>query len=332
MRVEGILGRKMVLPNYFSMTLTSAYGRMASAAYFGGAPHDGLKAVESQVAVSDPANAAELCRETITFRHGTSEIPVAVDVADNNQLLGACRKIPEFRHGYEPEIHCVIDMLTGPDAVIFDIGANWGPISIQAALRDGFRGGIFAFEPQARAFANLTGFVAALSLDTMLFPQNLAVSDREGTARLSDDSWRGNVALTDSDAGEACRLVRLDDLALPEPQLIKIDVEGHERAVLAGASNMLQRARPFVIFEDWLDHPKDHFAQLAGYRYVFYRLAWYNPFTAGVEEKPPFPIDIQVLALEPIRPEERGSLPRRINVLASPHPLSPDVCPGLAAL
>lgn len=333
MGASAILTRKVALPNFFSMTLNTEYARVAAQTFFGGADRDRFQRVAEQVRSCGSAEeAARLSCETVTFNCHGRQVPLVVDVASNNQLLGACRDVGEFSFGYEPEIHCALDILTGADAVIYDIGANWGPISLQAALREGFRGRVFAFEPQTPAYENLRAMVAAAGLESVLFPQNVAVSDHEGETHLTDDQWRGNVAVSESGTGEACRLVVLDRLDLPDPQLIKIDVEGHEQAVLAGAAELLQRARPFVIFEDWIEHPKAHFAQLAGYGYAFYRLGWYNPFTGAMEERPPFLTTIQILGLQRVEPEGRSQLPRRINMLAAPQPLIIEQYPGLISL
>ena len=42
---------------------------------------------------------------------------------------------------------------------------------------------------------------------------------------------------------------RLDDLALGDVGFVKIDVEGHELAVLRGAAETLQRNRPPLLVE-----------------------------------------------------------------------------------
>jgi hypothetical protein len=48
--------------------------------------------------------------------------------------------LPQFAGGYEPETQLLIQILTGARGVFFDIGANWGHLSI--ALADSFTGEI----------------------------------------------------------------------------------------------------------------------------------------------------------------------------------------------
>jgi hypothetical protein len=47
------------------------------------------------------------------------------------------------------------------------------------------------------------------------------------------------------------RTATLDSYALRDVSLVKVDVEGHERQVLAGARETLTRWRPLVVVEDW---------------------------------------------------------------------------------
>lgn len=326
MATRSTLIKKVFLPHFFSMTLSSDYGRVASKVFFGDHHPDTLAEIEARISsCTATAEMESLCHETISFHHPAGPASLRVNVANNNQLLGASRQIREFRHGYEPEIHAAIDLLTPKDAVIYDIGSNWGPISFQAVLRSDFCGQVFSFEPQQQAFQDMEKMITALSLEKRMFPHNLALSDTTGYARMTDPHWRGNVAISaeaDTGAGAACRMVRLDDLSLPDPHLIKIDVEGHETQVLAGASALLERARPLVIFEDWSHLPREHYQQLQDYNYVFYVLGWFDPFLDRRVEAPPFHSAIQLLALQPMTPEQRAELPERINVLASPCPVS----------
>ncbi len=72
----------------------------------------------------------------------------------------------------------------------------------------------------------------------------------------------------EADAAGPIEVVRLDDLPDLVPSLVKIDVEGMELAVLAGAAETLKRHRPLIFVEvangnvakflDWL--------RLAAYR------------------------------------------------------------------
>jgi hypothetical protein len=50
-------------------------------------------------------------------------------------------------------------------------------------------------------------------------------------------------------ADESITVAQLDSMDLTPPHVIKIDVEGHEAAVLVGASRTLKDHRPAVIFE-----------------------------------------------------------------------------------
>ena len=64
----------------------------------------------------------------------------------------------------------------------------------------------------------------------------------------------GTLAPTNELAGAAFKSIpvttrRLDDMILPTVGLIKIDVEGHEEAVLRGARGIIQRDHPRLMIE-----------------------------------------------------------------------------------
>ena len=64
------------------------------------------------------------------------------------------------------------------------------------------------------------------------------------------------------------RCLKLDTLALPRLDVIKIDVEGMELEVLAGGRALLAKYRPIVLIE-WLKSPKEQLRQTLegiGYR------------------------------------------------------------------
>jgi hypothetical protein len=79
-------------------------------------------------------------------------------------------------------------------------------------------------------------------------------------------------------AGQAaaveCR--RIDELAwLPDPQVVKIDVEGMELAVLQGGETMLRRARPVIYCEN--DRVDRSPALVQALWDLGYRLYWHTP-------------------------------------------------------
>jgi hypothetical protein len=89
-----------------------------------------------------------------------------------------------------------------------------------------------------------------------------ALAEADGNGRLLiEPSDTGLSRLSASESGIAVRLRRLDPLVAEQDRarlnLLKIDVEGHERQVLAGAAETLRRFGPMVVFESGLETPGD---------------------------------------------------------------------------
>ena len=85
-----------------------------------------------------------------------------------------------------------------------------------------------------------------------------ALSDRDGEGRLAVDPATRPVATFRQ--GLTVPLRRLDavvaEARLSRLDLVKIDVEGHELAVLSGAADSLRRFRPALIFESGHETPE----------------------------------------------------------------------------
>jgi FkbM family methyltransferase len=134
------------------------------------------------------------------------------------------------------------------DSNCIDVGANVGDV-LSHMVRLAPRGRHVAFEPLPDLAAELRRRFPGVAV------HQSALSDAAGTAtfyRVCDSPARSSLRPTDlPESPLSVPLERLDD-ALPRPyapDLIKIDVEGAEAAVLRGAQETLRRCRPLVVLE-----------------------------------------------------------------------------------
>jgi FkbM family methyltransferase len=158
------------------------------------------------------------------------------------------------RHGFlEPEM-ALLPRLCLPDRVSVDIGANFGVYSYQM-LR--YSKECIAFEPYPRLASLLSR-----GLGERLTVHQVALSDRSGTATMQasfaqtghntiEPSNRLESKVLDPTGLETLEVQtrRLDDYHLGPVGFIKIDVEGHEPEVVAGASETLAMNRPALLIE-----------------------------------------------------------------------------------
>lgn len=140
--------------------------------------------------------------------------------------------------------------------LVFDIGANIGQFS-QSLRAAGYKGQLVSFEPLSIAHAQLLR-VSQGDVQWEIAPQ-VAVGAREGEIdiHVSGNSVSSSaLEMLDSHSkaapgsayvgSERVRLSRLDTLALDYMRpntvpFIKIDTQGYEDQVLAGATNLLDR-------------------------------------------------------------------------------------------
>ncbi|GAB4217490.1 MAG: FkbM family methyltransferase [Roseiflexaceae bacterium] len=158
---------------------------------------------------------------------------------------------------YERHIVRVLRQVLRPGDVAYDVGANAGYLSLVMARCTGPTGRVVAFEADPRNAAVLTTNVALNNLRTItIIPK--AVSDAAGSVTFATFGYSlvGHIA-TAATPPDAQLLtvpaVALDDLVfqglLPAPRCIKIDVEGAEDRVIAGAARLIEQARPVIIAE-----------------------------------------------------------------------------------
>lgn len=149
----------------------------------------------------------------------------------------------------------VLRRLVKPGDVILDVGANIGYFSLLFANWLRGRGEIHAFEPFPGTVERFRRNLALNpGLERLVFLHETAMSDFVGSIAMSapdggnsgcnylSTGGEGHVGVTTLDAFvEEQGLLRID--------LIKIDVEGSEAALLRGARKTMERLRPLVMIE-----------------------------------------------------------------------------------
>ncbi|ARG63326.1 FkbM family methyltransferase [Mycobacterium kansasii] len=170
--------------------------------------------------------------------------------------------------------------LCDPNRISLDIGADVGEVAI--AMLPVSRS-VIAFEPRPAQARDLAAMFAAVGAAVRV--EAVALSDRPGVMAMrvvESEPGRSTIdtdnVLSDVDGGDVHSIdvpvKRLDDLQLDDVGLIKIDVEGHELAVVRGAAETLRRNRPVILVEAEERHRPgavaDITALLTGFGYAGY--------------------------------------------------------------
>lgn len=149
------------------------------------------------------------------------------------------------RHGYEERYDQLFSNALRPGDCVWDIGANIGYYSATFADRVGAGGSVHSFEPSPANFARLR---EAISGRANIHAMQLALGDTPGALPFEQGADElGATSRIVADAGDATLLVpvqRGDALLaqgeVPQPNAIKVDVEGFEPEVFAGLSDILK--------------------------------------------------------------------------------------------
>jgi FkbM family methyltransferase len=159
--------------------------------------------------------------------------------------------------GYEKHFAELFGYLVRPGDRCVDVGANVGVHTVRLARLAGADGEVIAIEPDPdlvqRANRNI-----ALNGVANVRVISAAASERAGQMRLfrpsPHDTNRARASLLHhpylTGLTTTVPVVTIDDVcAGAEVSLIKIDVEGHEAAVVRGAAGTIARCAPSIVFE-----------------------------------------------------------------------------------
>ena len=184
---------------------------------------------------------------------------------------------------------CTLEWIAGfqPGEVLVDVGANVGMYTVWAAKTRGVK--VYAFEPEAQNYALLNRNLVRNGLDGQVKAFCLALSDAAGFGELhlatlepggSLHSYGERVDYNrqpmEPKFSQGCVSARLDDLVrdnvIPVPTHLKLDVDGFEPKVLAGAAELLRDARLKSLLVEVNHNLADHRAMVdelggLGFRY-----------------------------------------------------------------
>jgi len=172
--------------------------------------------------------------------------------------------IPVEQSGeWEPDVTLVLKRLLQPGARVIDVGSNIGCHVVTMARAIGDGGSLLAIEAHPDVADLLRCTVAANHLRHVRIIQ-AAVLDRSGEVELfarDDDLGGGAVGLPGwqddpwlrEHRRHRVKAATLDDLAadIDRADLIHMDVEGCELAILAGAQQLLSRSPEVKIVCEW---------------------------------------------------------------------------------
>ncbi len=193
----------------------------------------------------------------VTIRRGPAQgMRIGLHLSSNNYRAG----------DVEVPVQEAIASAMRPGAVFYDIGANVGFFTLVAAGAVQGRGTFVAFEARADVADRLAQNMALNDLDVSVWP--VAVSDRSGPIELLVAEHPGGATIESDKAVDTVDTARIeavtidelvDDGRLPAPDLVKIDVEGAEPAVIRGMTNTLRNANAVVVYE--IDAPTADLAE-----------------------------------------------------------------------
>jgi len=145
---------------------------------------------------------------------------------------------------------------------VIDVGAHIGYYSLMAAhrLRQVGAGLVFAFEPHPINFADLQRNQQLNNLSNLILIQK-AVADQTTQMRLFSGPVSGTHSLRQfpyhNDSYEV-ECIALDDFIIDlitiygqvKIGLIKLDIEGAELLALRGAQGLIERDKPYILYEE----------------------------------------------------------------------------------
>lgn len=190
-----------------------------------------------------------------------------------------------YRGLHEPKTTAILRRELRPGDCFVDVGSNVGYYAMTAACLVGPTGKVHAVEPSSRLGVRLAADIERNGLSARVMLHRCALADFDGQAYLQrgshdltpDGDRFISIVTSDADA-EQVPVTTLDDLLVDASRVdvLKVDVEGSEMAVLRGGVEVLRRCRPRLVLVEVqaatmartsATTPEDLFALLEQYGY-----------------------------------------------------------------
>jgi len=208
------------------------------------------------------------------------------------------QQIELYKDGGMPELALIKDWIKNrPGNIAIDIGANIGELSYYLSEQCDVKT-VEAFEPNPEVFktlvnlnpANINPHCVALSnvedTSTLFVPSMIdGYSLNTGLSSLHPE-WIEKIhekypdVISDQKVTYDVEVKVLDDYNFESIKVIKIDVEGHERQVLEGATKTIQKWKPILIVEAYQN--LELFNTIM--EYGFYRCFYYDDSLGALSE------------------------------------------------
>lgn len=172
----------------------------------------------------------------------------------------------------------VLNMFINNNSTVYDIGGNIGyhALGFSSKARH-----VHTFEPNEK---NLRLLLLNCGTRDNITIHAVACSDVVGDSFISDYELDGHGNYGEcmmSDVGQPCKTIRIDDLDLPHPDVVKIDVEGHELSVFNGMRETIRKSTPVILYESMhgsgFDIIYDFLHDELGYTIYWFPAMNYNP-------------------------------------------------------
>lgn len=197
-----------------------------------------------------------------------------------------------WAHGpaYLKEDVDLIRSLLAPGDTFVDVGANIGSLTLVGARQVGDYGTVYSYEPHPKTFKFLRENILLNGAGNVR-AMNCALGTQSGEVSFSDRSADDQNSVT-ADGSIKVPLRTLDSLVPDTPiSLLKIDVEGYEKFVLSGASQVLDNTSNVMIevseshFERFGYSTRDIIEKLESHGFQCLRLSG-TPSLIGADYRP----------------------------------------------